>query len=196
MTVPRQFAEANAKATKGGRPSRQAWEERKSLIAETWPLVSSPGQAIVQNETALARLLMNIVAAGQNLNVSQGDRRIIVDPEAGYEDLKTMGGANYSTLPFCEAFRELARDRSTGRLHSRSEIAAKVSISRARVHRLLTRAEPPTMADLADIATAYGKPASYFAEYRSRFVAQHLASVLDRNPDMSHEVYRKIVKEA
>lgn len=150
------------------------------------------GQLLVNDTHALSSLLRDILHSAQTPEGKEG-RKFRFDAERGAQDLTTLRDENYATLPFHEAFRVLARDRSSGRDHSRTEIARKTGLSRSRVHRLLTRAETPSLHDLETIAVAYRKPTAYFCEYRAEFIAQHLTARLQENPEMSQAMYRKIV---
>lgn len=180
------FRKANA------RTKRVKWEDRRSLVEEHFPSVTDPdiGHKMMQDDRVLGALLRDILHSAQSTPGKLG-RKKVFDPERGREDLRTLQGQNYTHLPFHEAFRKLATDKS-GREQSLTEISRKTAISRSKVHRLLKRVEPPSVEDLTAIAQGYGKPPSFFGEYRSRFVAQHLAAVLEDNPEMSQAVYQKI----
>lgn len=172
---------------------RKRWADRQSLIAEHFPSTAQPniGEMLCRDDRILGAILRDVLHSIQTPDGKRG-RKAAFDTEQAQEDLTTIEGANYTRYPFHEAFRQLARERRTGRNHSLTEIARRTSISRSRVYRLLNRVEPPSVEDLALIARAYGKPESYFGEYRARFVAQHLASALERDPDMSQTVFEQI----
>ena len=182
------FHEANAEAN----GKRVKWSDRLSLIQEHFPATAEPdiGGMLVKDDRILGAILRDVLHSIQTPEGKTG-RKLTFDPERGREDLRTLTGENYTHLPFHQAFRELASDKN-GRSHSLTEISRKTAISRSRVHRLLNRVEPPSVEDLAVIARCYGKPPSYFGEYRSRYVAKHLAAHLEQNPEMSQAVYRKI----
>lgn len=194
MTEPDLTPFEKANARKGNK--RVNWTDRLSLIQEHFPATAEPdiGGMLVEDDRVLGAILRDVLHSIQTPEGKLG-RKAEFDTERGWEDLQDIRGQNYTHLPFHKAFRELARDRG-GRYHSLTEISRKTTISRSRVHRLLNRVEPPSVEDLADIARSYGKPPSFFGEYRSRFVAQHLTAALEQDPEMSQNVYERIVRQS
>lgn len=177
-----EFHEANRKARAEHR--RVLFNDRKEMVHRHFPSTQNPDWGrILQDDNVLAAILRDVLTA----EVTPEKPSDIVQE---YREL--LG--DYTSLPFKRAFRELARDRN-GRYHSITQIARKTSISRSRVHRLITGVDPPDAEVITWIARAYGKKPAFFAEYRAQFVARHLTSVFESNPELSATVYRTLLRE-
>ncbi len=85
----------------------------------------------------------------------------------------------FSELPFTTAFSALRGAMSF------KVLAEKVRISVGQLRRLANGTTSPTEAELAELATAFGKPAWYFAEYRVITVTKLVATHLERSPETS-----------
>lgn len=177
-----EFHEANRQAREQHR--RVQFKDRRDLIHRHFPSTQNPdwGQ-ILQDDNVLAAVLRDVLTAETSPE----------KPSDIVQEYRELLG-DYTSLPFQRAFRELARDK-TGKYHSITQIARKTSISRSRVHRLITGVDPPDGEVLVWVARAYGKKPAFFAEYRAGFVAQHLTSVFHKNPELSETVYRKLLRE-
>ncbi len=176
------FHRENAKARAEHR--RVPFTERKKLIHQHFPSTRNPDwNLILKDDNVLAAILRDVLTA-------ESTPEKPADIVREYREL--IG--DYTSMPFQRAFRELARDKG-GRYHSITQISRKTSISRTRVHRLITGADPPDAEVIGWVARAYGKKPAFFAEYRAQFVARHLTSVFESNPELSASVYRNLLRE-
>lgn len=174
---------------------RVDWQERRGLIRTEFPEAVEPDWGDVLNDdAAFERMMRDILKFAQAEQGRDGPRPNL-DWDKGMQTWREITGQDFTGLPFQQAFREIARDRS-GREHSLSHISNKTGISRSRVHRLITGREAPDMQVMALIAGGYGKKPQFFAEYRAEIIAQRVISILARNPEYSAVVYRKVVGSA
>lgn len=177
-------------------PGRRVnWDERRQLVVEQFPAADEQDWAeIAAVDTAFERMLQDILKYDQREQGRDGPRPNL-DWDKGIRSWRQITGQDYTGLPFPQAFRAVARDRS-GRAHSLSTIAHKTGISRSRVHRLINGHEEPDLQSMALVAAAYGKKPSYFVEYRAEIIARRLVAVLVANPEYSVSAYRKVVRSA
>lgn len=174
---------------------RVNWDERRELVVEHFPAAGEQDWRELANaDSSFERMLQDILKFDQAEEGRSGPRPNL-DWEKGIRSWRQITGQDYTGLPFPQAFRAVARDRS-GRAHSLSTIANKTGISRSRVHRLINGHEEPDMQSIALVATAYGKKPSFFVEYRAEIIARRLITVLSQNPEYSVSVYRKVIRSA
>lgn len=172
---------------------RVNWDERRTLVVDQFPATGQPDwDDLTSEDVAFERMLQDILKYDQAEEGRSGPRPNL-DWEKGIRSWRQITGQDYTGLPFPQAFRAVARDRS-GRAHSLTTIAHKTGISRSRVHRLINGHEQPDLQSIALVASAYGKKPSFFAEYRAEVIARRLVAILAENPEFSVSVYRKVVQ--
>lgn len=167
---------------------RVPWDERLRLIREQFPVTASlDGHTILREDDALARLIRDILKIDQ-IEPGRAGPRPGLDYERGMQSWRELFGQDYAEVPFPEAFRSLTRGNSL------TTIARKTNISRSRVHQLLRGERSPTIDDLRLIAEAYGKRPQFFCEYRAEFIMAIIAERLNKEPETTIAVYRKLVQ--
>lgn len=100
--------------------------------------------------------------------------------------LRSMLGTDYTTLPFHEAFTDLARGFTL------DSLAARVGISRSQVNRLMKGEIAPDDYDMTMVAKAFYKTPTFFAEYRYNLAARRLREEFESNPELSMAIARKL----
>lgn len=161
----------------------ETWDEARDRIARETPSHDMDRWANGLNEDQLAKIIKDVLRAG-HAHASKGWR-----PQPDENDisiLRDMIELEYTTLPFVEAFRILAGERSLNHLSSRT------GIDRYRIHRLITGRYEPTGGELETIARTFKKDPRYFCEYRSTLIAAAVMRAMDSNPDQSAAIARRI----
>lgn len=172
---------------------RVVWDDRRVIVNEHFPSTAEKDwPELAGDDEAFERMLQDILKVDQAETGRSGPRPNL-DWDKGIRSWRQITGQDYTGLPFHQAFRAVARDRS-GRVHSMTTIANKTGISRSRVHRLINGAEEPDLQAIALVAQAYGKKPSFFAEHRAEIIARRVIAVLAQNPEYSVSVYRKVVQ--
>lgn len=189
------FLEENAQAKAARRAIN--WPERLDLIRAFVP--ASTAEIDLGDTEVFARVVRDILKAQQHASRPEAERssagrRPRVAVESGMAGWRELMGRSFSELPFCEAFRVLACDRSNGKPHSLSMIAHKVGMNRSRVHRLLEGQASPTPRDLEMIAEGYGKKPSYFHEYRVAVIVGFMVQRMDSDPAISTSLYEGLAR--
>lgn len=132
-----------------------------------------------------ARIMRDVLKVDQAVPGRPGPRPGL-DYERGVKSLRQMMGQDYSTLDFASTFEFLVGDRSL------SHTAAKTGLSRSQVHRLLRGEVDPDIYEIEQVAEAFGKHPSFFAEYRAAFVVAALSERLMSAPESTIGFYRRI----
>lgn len=131
----------------------------------------------------LGAILGDVVKVGTN--TGRGARGL-PDVRSGVAKLRGFLD-RYQVVPFPEAFRLMTNYQSN------RAIAARTGLSRSNVQRLLAGAAKPTLADMEQIAGAYGHPPTWFAEYRAAIIAASVAAYLEANPERSAALASKLL---
>lgn len=174
------FREANGRKT--------AMEERVRLIQAEFPSVAELDwkRAFDHDIDLFGRIVRDILKIDQTVPGRPGPRPE-PDPERAMASLRQLMGQDYTHLPFCEAFTILADGRSY------RQLARKVDMSVMTVHRLRAGQLDPTMIQMSQVADAFGKHGSFFAEYRALVIAGAIVYRLERSPESSIGIYRRLV---
>jgi hypothetical protein len=167
---------------------RVPWEDRLKLIEQEFPgALTADFNVVLRDNDIFARVLKDVLKVDQ-IEPGRAGPRPNLDYERGMRTWREMTGQDFSEQPFTEAFKLLARNDSF------TVMARKTRISRSRVVRLWHGLIPPTVDDLRDIASAYGKKPAFFAEYRSEFILAAIAARLSVETEMTIALYRKLVR--
>lgn len=179
---------------------RVNWNKRLSLIKKHFPNISEVDwDNALRDNDIFARIVRDILKAQQHSSLSDEKQSIAgrkpnIDLDEGMSGWRELMGRSYSDLPFPQAFRLMASDRSTGKHHSLSMVANKTGISRSRIHRLMSAVEEPDLRDMEMIASAYKKKPSFFVEYRVAVITGYLAQRLEVDPEITTSIYEMITK--
>lgn len=175
---------------------KMSWDDRQALIRKRFPstaTLAGPNSGevwrrVMDNDIDLAgRILREVLRVDQATPGRLGPRLALdaakaqptVDAWLGRDPL----GRPYTTLPFAEAFANLAGDRSLRHL------STKTHLSVSQVRRLLRGEVLPSGEMMEIIAGAFEKDASYFLEYRVGAIAAHIMNSLVDNPEHSVRYY-------
>lgn len=180
------FDEDNArwKANK----KRVPWQDRLKLIDQEFPSARNADWNVILRDTdVFGRILRDILKIDQ-LEPGRAGPRPNLDYERGIQSWRELSGQDYCEHPFPQAFRWLTRNDSY------AKISRKTHISKTRLFKLAHAEVAPSIDDLRDIASAYGKKPPYFAEYRAEFIMALIAARLREETEMTITLYTKLVR--
>lgn len=182
------FNELNAKEKVSG--IKTPWSERYALIKQYFPasVVYDWRKAFQnQDDPIYARIIRDILE-----NDQKGDGkgpRPPFDPEKARARLRQFSGDDYTALPFVDAFRNLAGQRSIRHLQH------KLDMSRGTVWKLKQGLKEPDLWTLERVADAFHKHPSYFVEYRIYYILGALGDQMDMAPEMTVDLYRRLQRK-
>lgn len=163
------------------------WDERFGLIKKQFPSVAAlDWYKVFGEDSALMGRIINDIIKVDAAQPGKPGKRPAVDPETAQQRLRQMVGDDYTALPFQDAFKALSHDRSI------RGIANKTKLDRNYVHRLLNGTATPSAEVMEQVAYAFGKDPSYFAEYRVAYLFAVLFYKLEQTPEASVAFYRKV----
>lgn len=163
------------------------WDQRIELIKKQFPSVAAlDWRKVFGEDPALMGRIINDIIKVDAAQPGKPGKRPAVDPETAQQRLRQMCGEDYTALPFKDSFKALAANRSI------RGIAHKTKLDRNYVHRLLNGQAIPTGDVMAQVARAFGKDPSYFAEYRVAYIFAVLFHKLEQTPEASVAFYRKM----
>lgn len=183
------FHELNAKEKAEGK--KTPWKERYDLIVQHFPSVVNIqwAKAFAADIELFGRIHKDILRVDQSADTRSGPGpRPVLDEENSRDRLRQLLGQDYSYVPFREAFAALAGPRSLRHL------ASKTGISYVMIHRLLNGERDPDLWMLEQIAEAFNKHPSYFIEYRNAYILGALGDQLDKSPETSVDLYKKMTR--
>jgi len=177
----RVFGELNSKE------KRVPWSERRRLISHYFPSVDRLDwmEVFRQDPGLMGRIINDILKLDAAVPGKPG-KRPGLDQKDAERRLATLLGERYSELPFPQAFRNLAGERSV------RHVATKTGLNRNTIHRLMTGTQVPDEWEIEQIAAAFDVAPSYFTEYRMAAVVGFIYSQLMRNPEATVIFYKKI----
>lgn len=170
---------------------RRPWGERMAEINDRWPSTTW-GQAqwfeVLGDYDLLGRILRDVLKVGYEEPSRRGQRGPLEwsDGMARLRALNAQRDGRVSLEPFPVAFTTL----STGR--SITQVARRVEMSRSQVHRFLSGEISPAPSEMEQIAAAFGKPPTFFAEYRVHLITQALANQLMASPESSVDIVHRL----
>jgi transcriptional regulator with XRE-family HTH domain len=157
---------------------RVPWDERLARVHRQWPSTAERDwdEALRDYELlgGVIRDMLKIEAAP----VRRGQRPGL-ELAAGEARLRQLAGDDWTTLPFTDAFRLLGGTRT------KQDLADHCGLTRHAVSRLLSGSSEPTGTEMEAIAAAFGKPATYFPEYRVALVCAFLVDYFATAPEAS-----------
>lgn len=171
------FIELNeSEKARGKKPGKIMSQERVALIQKHFPQSTRMNWRIaLQDPDIMGRFLKDLAKPVSGESMDQT-----------LERLRRLTGNDYSYEPFSIAFRSLAGSRSVRHL------ATKLGLNPQMVWRLKTGKMEPDLALIERIAKGFGKEPSYFAEWRVAYVLCAFGDQLERSPEMSVDLYKKL----
>lgn len=168
------------------RSPRASWEERSAVIHQEFPSIDGLDwpHAFDQDIDLLAAIMRDVLKADASEPGRPGPRPAL-EWEAGTERLKQMMGADFTNLPFAEAFSLLIGDRSL------TSVARKTGLSKTVVHRFMKGERHPSREQIEQVARGFKKHPSYFAEYRTAQLVDLVERRLYELPENAIAYYRQ-----
>jgi hypothetical protein len=170
-------------------PTKPNWETRYSIVKDMFPSITKLDWAnIFKEDPHIMGNIINDLIKASEASPRRPGKRSSVSADTTRDNLLSLAGEDYSLEPFIETFRKVAYGKSV------RAIAAKTGLDRNLVHRLQTGKVQPDIFAMESIATAYGKSADYFLEYRMYFITATIIDHLDYVPEAGVHFYRKLRK--
>lgn len=169
---------------------KQPWEKRMKVIRERFPSVQDLEykKAFDEDLDLFARVLRDILKIDQASPGRPGPRPSL-DQNQATRRMRQFLGQDYSILPFPEAFKILAGDRSI------RQLVVKTGLSRNSIHRLLRGVLDPDAYVMEEVARAFNKSPAYFLEYRQMVITRALLQRMEYSPESTIGIYRKITRQ-
>lgn len=166
------------------------WDKRAQLIQERFPSSRDLNwkAAFDRDLNLFGRIMRDILKLDQAAPGRPGPRPSL-DQTQATKRLRQFMGQDYSILPFAEAFRILAGERSI------RQLARKVDLTKTQVHRLLRNEMEPDAYVMEQVAKAFDKRPSYFLEYRTLVIANALLDRMAYAPESTIGIYRKLLDQ-
>lgn len=163
------------------------WDRRAVMILAQFGSVEKLvwRKAFESDIDLFARLVKDILKLDQAQPGRPGPRPAL-DYEQGVARLRQYMGQDYSMEPFEASLKNLANGRSIRAL------ARKTGLSKNHIHRLLTGEIEADAYAMREIARAFDKHPSFFAEWRAMWVANAIVERLMNQPESSIVLYRKL----
>lgn len=140
--------------------------------------------AISSDEEIFVRLLGDVIKSGGR--GSKPGKRPTLDRAAAEEQFAQLAAADFSEMPFTDAFRALCGKRSV------RHVASLTDLSKTGVQDLMTGRSQPSFNTIEKIAKGFKKHPSYFLEYRIGFVVAALAQFLENEPEVATTWFLKV----
>lgn len=164
----------------------RSWPDRLNQIRREYPSTTDDRAAVreaLADYDLVGRVMRDILRIGWEAP-KRGQRPPLewTDGSARLRAMSAQRSGRATTKLFAEAFRELAAGATLDAL------GHALVMSRSQVHRLLRNEIPPTPEELVRIAEHFGKPPTYFHEYRIHLICVSLAEQLTTVPERSIDV--------
>lgn len=170
---------------------KTGWEAQRAAVYARYPSAAEEDwTAALADYDLMGRLIRDVLRVGHT--PKQRGSRPELERDEALSRLNQLRGDDYTMLPFPEAFRALARWDPDTPTRSLTNIARRVDIPRSRTHRLLTGESKPSHADLEQIAAAFGRRPTYFAEYRIALVVAAIEAHLEAAPEATVGIVRQL----
>lgn len=166
---------------------RTPWPEKAALIKEAYPLSENLNwHSVFTEDPAILGIIINDILKLDQSRAGKPGKRPSLTEDSTADKLRKIQNVDYAEEPFLKSFRNLCGARSV------RAVAAKVSMDKSYVHRLMSGTAVPTHEGLKDIAVGFGKEPSYFLEYRIQTILDILGKKLSDSPESSVVFYKKI----
>ena len=167
---------------------RKVEADRYAQVQESWPSTRADRDQVSEvlaDYDLLGRVMRDVLRIGYDAP-RRGQRSPLEwsDGQARLRALSAERAGQATTRPFADAFPELASEAGA----TIDDIAAGADISRSQVHRLLRGHIMATPIEMAKLATYFGKPVTYFTEYRVHLICESMAQQLVAAPERTIDV--------
>lgn len=167
------------------------WAERSHAIRQVVPSTSwgtTDWYDALGDYNLLGRIMRDVLKVGWEPPTRRGQRGPLEWDEgmARMEALTAEREGHITLVEFNEAFAKLAGNRAM------RHVAIKVGLTKSQVNRLLLGQIKPTMAELERIAAAFGKPPTFFVEYRVNMICAMIADSLITSPERTVDVLARL----
>ncbi len=161
-----------------------SWDERLDEVQRLYPTTADDSwfDALGDVET-MGAILRDALRVGHT--PKRRGSRPALDVDDGEERLRQLFGEDYTTLPFDQAFKALAGNRSV------SVLSAKTGLSRSHIQRLMA-GRAPKGSEMETVARAFNKPPVYFVEYRNGLLLAAVLAHLSSAPEASVGLVRRL----
>ena len=166
---------------------RLPWERRLALIREAFPRIENVnwvGDGF-NDVIMMGQMIQDLLKADASDHHTDGPRPRVGMKE-GLPRLRQLFGFDYSDMPFDQAFRYLAGDKSVRALEH------KIGLSKAQISLLLRGLREPSLVQIEMIAKAFGKEPGWFLDYRLGVIMAFVGNRLEQMPEMSIQYYQKV----
>lgn len=167
-------------------------QERRRLLAEKFP--STKGldwREVFDNDTDLLGHLLRDILKLDMAIPGQAGRRPGLDEKEATPSLDKMLGRDYCERPYSLLDFGKTLTLLVGKLSLRT-LEFKVGIPRSQLHRLLQGTAKPSLAEMEQVAKAFGKEPSFFFEFRVLTIANVIHNELTDDPEVTVRVYEKL----
>lgn len=170
--------------------SKAEWERIIAGIHRRRPSTAQPEWArLLDDPDRLASVLRDTIRLRPtDSDATTGPRDMPELDEANRLLRDLTGDQEYTCLPFTEALANLVRARGW----SVRQLARRINVSHQQAHCYMTGTRSPALDDMGLIAEAFGKPQTYFREYRALVIAAEVAEAMNRDPDRSAAICNRM----
>lgn len=173
-------------------------EEVKDRYPSMSALAGPPGQATRKAWVAVfsARpdvmqdVLTDVIKQAHAQPGRTGQRPMPKEEEVDFQSL--MYGGEFTDSPLPKALAKLVK-RKRGKISERTFLAETfqpVGLSRSQYQRIVAGEYEPNVHEIRTIATALGKPATYFVEYRKAMAMAAFLNLINERPGIATQLYR------
>lgn len=161
------------------------WDAAVASATERYPVLAHADfDVYLSHPGLLGEILRDLLRHEHADGVSRN--RVTPEVEDGLAQLQMFMGDGYSTDPFPKALAVCTRNASE------RAIAHRTGISKSQMHRLAAGTVQPTLFELEAIAKAWKRPPEWFAAYRAIVLVQMVQAELERHPERSAALIRRI----
>lgn len=165
---------------------KTTWPLRLAGVRRSWPSTEQNREQVldaIADYDLLGRVMRDVLRVGYE-PPRRGQRSPLEwsDGQARLRSLAAERSGLASNLPFGEAFARLADG------HSVDAMADSTGLHTWVLDALLEGQRDPTAEEMVAIADAFGKPPTYFLEYRITFICAAMATSLLANPERTIDV--------
>lgn len=165
------------------------WKDRYALIVHHFPMAERiDWRKAFRDLDLYGRLLRDILENDQKTEARPGPRPSF-DHGLARDRLRQFAGDDFTQLPFVQAFRVLAGNRSIRHLET------KLDMTRGVVWKLKAGLKEPDLYTMERVAKAFHKDPSYFVEYRIAYIMGALGDQMEQAPEMTVDLYRRLQRK-
>lgn len=179
--------EGDSRLTDFAASGKVPWEERAEHIRDRFPSVDKLDwtAALDRDQDLFARIIRDILKLEQAVPGRPGPRPSL-DVYPATRRMMQLFGKDFALLPFAQALKALAGDRSMRHLSN------KTTLDKSHLNRLLLGQREPDGYDMRMCAQAFGKHPSYFVEWRLLYIIAAVTRRLEWSPETSVGIFRQM----